>query len=61
MVEQHERKLRVICMDCRAVTQEGDPGMPESHGLCDICFRKRMAELDRLGYKPLPTTEGNVA
>lgn len=54
MPEQQEPKLRVICMDCKTVTQEGDPGGKESHGLCDRCFKDRMAELDRLGYSPLP-------
>lgn len=61
MSEQSEPKLRVICMDCKTVTQEGDPGAPESHGLCERCFTLRMAELDRRGVAPLPSKEGHAA
>ena len=42
-----------VCMDCEAVTEtktiwRDDPAAPdeESHGLCDACLAKQMAELD---------------
>jgi hypothetical protein len=44
-------------MDCKTVTQEGDAGAPESHGLCEVCFKKRMAELDEAKAK----REGHAA
>lgn len=53
---EQEPTLRVVCMDCKTVTQEGDPDAPVSHGLCEKCFKLRMAEIDRH-----PKREGHAA
>lgn len=45
MYTVHE--VRVICMDCKVVIHEGDPKIPDSHGLCPSCFQKRIIELDQ--------------
>lgn len=44
-----------VCMDCGAVlgtqtVHRDDPDAPDevSHGLCDACLAKQMAELDKL-------------
>lgn len=46
-----QNKLRVLCMDCRTVIQDGPPDAPVSHGLCDACYRKRMMEVTALRTK----------
>jgi hypothetical protein len=56
--QQKEPAFRVICMDCKVVTQEGDPGAAISHGLCDRCYKLRMAELVELGYIMPDSKEG---
>lgn len=47
-------KLRVICSWCEQVIDAGDPGAPESHGICDTCSRLLDVELTELDK----TTEG---
>lgn len=46
--QQQEKKIRVVCMDCGRTIEKGDPGAPESHGLCDECFPARMDEVARM-------------
>jgi hypothetical protein len=33
-------RARVLCAWCPAVLEEGTPGAPESHGICDDCIRR---------------------
>lgn len=51
MSEPHEKKMRVVCMDCGYVIQVGDPGAKTSHGLCDRCFPIRIEEVSRMPKK----------
>lgn len=48
MPEQpREPVMHVVCMDCKVVITQGDDEVHASHGLCERCFVKRIAEIDR--------------
>lgn len=38
-------QLRKVCAWCKRVIAEGDPGAPESHGICAECERAFFPEI----------------
>jgi hypothetical protein len=46
--QQKEPVIRTVCMDCSVVIHAGDTEVPVSHGLCEHCFKIRMAEVQAL-------------
>jgi len=39
---------RVVCAWCGAVTRDGDPDAPVTHGVCDTCAARLRDEITRM-------------